>query len=109
MKELKSIFKVEPGRTYLIEIEFNADMYNMHGEEDQCVYYDLAIAVNSLTGLAETLSCTHNEVVRDMPNLVDELPSVIRSNDLDFSMKGLYKLNYPKDFTQLAFKKNGRK
>ena len=84
-------------------------MYNMHGEEDQCVYYDLAIAVNSLKGLAETLSCTHNEVVRDMPNLVDELPSVVKSSDLDFSMKGLYKLNYPNDFRQLAFRNNGKR
>ena len=75
VKELKTLFKVESGRSYLIEIEFTADMYNMHGEEDQCVYYDLAISVNSLSGLAERLTCTHNEIIRDMPNLVEEFPT----------------------------------
>ena len=34
VKELKTLFKVESGRNYLIEIEFTADMYNMHGELD---------------------------------------------------------------------------
>ena len=86
VKELRTLFKVEPGRSYLIAIEFAADMYNMHGEEDQCVYYDLAISVNSLQGLADTLSCSQNEIVRDMPNLVDELPTVINDSDLDFSL-----------------------
>ena len=86
IKELKTIFKVEPGRNYLIEIEFTADMYNIHGEEDQCVYYDMAISINSLTGLAETLSCTHNEVVREMPNLVEEFPTLIKSSDFDFTI-----------------------
>ena len=32
--EITSVFKVEPGRNYLIEIEFTADMYNLHGEEE---------------------------------------------------------------------------
>ena len=34
VKELKTLFKVESGRNYLIEIEFTAYMYNMHGELD---------------------------------------------------------------------------
>ena len=50
--EVTNVFKVEPGRNYLIEIEFTADMYNLHGEQEQCQYYDLAIGVNSLKGLA---------------------------------------------------------
>ena len=94
-KELKNIFKVEPGRAYLIEIEFTGDMYNMHGDADLCVYYDLAISVNSLKSLGEAFSCTKNDIIKDMPSLVEELPATISQNDLDFSMKGLYKITYP--------------
>ena len=70
-KELKNVFKVEPNRSYLIEIEFIGDMYNAHGDEDQCVYYDLAISVNSLTGLVDALSCTRNEIISEMPSLLE--------------------------------------
>ena len=77
MKETKYLFKIDTGRSYIISIEFTGDMYNTHGDEDQCVYYDLAISVNSLQGLANTLSCTRNEFISDMTNLMDELPGTI--------------------------------
>ena len=108
--EITSVFKVEPGRNYLLEIEFTADMYNSHGEQEQCQYYDLAIGINSLKGLAQKLSCTAaGGVNNDLPRLLDELPEKITDQDLDFSMEGIYKLNYPKDFKKASVKSNGVK
>ena len=70
----------------------------------------MAIAVNSLKGLADKLACTaEGGVTNDLPRLLDELPETITDQDLDFSMAGIYKLNYPNDFKRAAFKNNGVK
>jgi hypothetical protein len=63
-----------------------------------------------LKGLAHKLSCTaEGGVINDLPRLIDELPETITDNDLDFSMEGIYKVNYPNDFKRVAFRNNGVK
>lgn len=82
-------------------------MYNAYGEEEPCTYFDLTIAINTITSLAEKLSC-EQENVQDAESLLTAIPREIASNNLNFRMNGLYTLRYPQDFSELKLKSNGK-
>ena len=99
--EAKFIFKLEGNQSYQIQIEYAGDMYNSWGEEEPCSYFDLVLAINSISNLAKTLSCDGNEAVRDAKNLLTSLPKEIEPSDLNYKINGFYKMRYPEDFKQL--------
>lgn len=99
--EIKYIFKLEANQSFVIEIEFSGDMYNIFGEEEPCTYFDLTIAINSIPSLAKQLSCDANEAVRDAPSLLDAVPKTIESRDLPIKLSSFYKMQFPKDFKEL--------
>lgn len=51
--ERKLIFKLEGGQSYQIQLEYSGDMYNAYGEEEPCSYFDLVIAINSISNMAK--------------------------------------------------------
>ena len=51
--ERKLIFKLEGGQSYQIQLEYSGDMYNAYGEEEPCSYFDLVIAINSVSNMAK--------------------------------------------------------
>ena len=106
--EVKFIFKLEGNQSYQIQLEYAGDMYNSWGEEEPCSYFDLVLAINSVSHLAKTLSCDDNEAVRDAKNLLTSLPKEIEPSDLSYKINGFYKMRYPEDFKQLRNRKNGR-
>jgi len=63
VQEFKAIFKLEEDTSYMISLEYSGDMYNAYGEEEPCSYFDLTVAINSISGLAEKLRCDTNPTV----------------------------------------------
>ena len=76
-------------------------MYNAFGEEEPCSYFDLTIAINSISHLSNQLSCDTNQEVKNAPSLLTAIPKEIESRDLNFSINGFYKMRYPEDFKEL--------
>ena len=106
--EIKFISKLEGDKSYEIQIEYSGDMYNAFGEEEPCSYFDLTIAINSISHLSNQLSCDTNQEVKNAPSLLTAIPKEIESRDLNFSINGFYKMRYPEDFKELRQQKNGR-
>ena len=108
VQEYKVIFKLEANTAYLISLEYSGDMYNAYGEEEPCSYFDLTIAINSISGLSEKLSCDSSTTVADAESLLTALPREITEKDMNFKINGLYILKYPQDFKEIKFKSNAK-
>ena len=80
--ERKALFKLEPNRSYMLELEYSGDMYNIYGEEEPCSYFDLVISINALKDLGNKLSCSAHPTIQDAESLVAALPGDIESRDL---------------------------
>lgn len=97
-KELKTVFKLVTGKTYIVQIEYAADAFNKQGKEASCAYFDLIVAINTIKSLQKTLDCGQYE---DASNrLLAEMPERISERDMDFKMRGMYHLRYPEDFKE---------
>jgi len=98
-KELSFSFQVNANVKYFLIIEQSGDMYAEDLLTQSCTYFNLIINLNTIDYLKKELSCEKVDPENKMPRLLDVLPGEITDKDVDFKIKDLYKLEYPKDFT----------
>ena len=93
--EVKFIFKTEPGIPYEVQIEYSGDVYNEHGEEVPCSYFDMTIAINSMQALGKQLDCDSSYATKQADSLLTSLPKEIDSSKLNYRLNGYFVMRYP--------------